>query len=190
MPFLMLSAAKDAHLTEAPPQTLTIKRYMMIRPSGEEHGPTTCESHPDDSAGSGSAAGSRRKTRITVGSKMTASHEAATAHPMQRPVMPPVDSTQRRADRFCGGACRHHLGRMAQAALRAADRHVVVLDHVGGAHQDEKAQCSGPVDDVGGAEDAQGEGSRHLGDDHDPPTQGHSKGECPADVAVEEALVA
>ena len=45
-------------------------------------------SHPDDPPGSGSAGGSRWKTRITAGSKTTASHQAAMAHPMQRPVMP------------------------------------------------------------------------------------------------------
>jgi hypothetical protein len=45
-------------------------------------------SQPDDPPGSGSTGGLRWKTRSTAGSKMTASHEAATAHPMQRPVMP------------------------------------------------------------------------------------------------------
>ena len=63
----------------------------------------------------------------------------------------------RRGARVTAVAAGGRVHEGGTAALRAADRHVVVLDHVGGAHQDEKAQCSGPVDDVGGAEDAQGE---------------------------------
>ena len=119
-----------------------------------------------------------------------ATTEAQTAEPAQIPVRPQKTPPSDR---------RRHLATVPIAMILdawdirrggAADRHVVVLDHIGRPDQDHDAQRRGAVRRIGRAEDAQCVGSPDFDDEHDCSHQGEPEGKGAPDVAMEETRVA